>query len=207
MNLDKQKEYYEIKVKSCIKNYVKLRFSLVILCSSYLFYIQPKHFGLRERLNCRLRPILLLTRGHDWKYGGKKIHFHQRKIIKEDSSKGDRNRLRLNKEPTRWGAQHRHGVWYSAAGIWRNLAAFPVASHWWGCDPCLSRSPQQRAPHVYVIALWRPAIEARRESDGQRDRINSTGREHWVWIWIRVLSEEDRREDAAHWEKGGTGEC
>lgn len=33
MNLDKQKEYYEIKVKSCIKNYVKLRFSLVILAA------------------------------------------------------------------------------------------------------------------------------------------------------------------------------
>lgn len=71
--------------------------------------------------------------------------------------------------PTKWGAQRQRGVWCSVADIWRNPAASPVASRWWGCDPCLSRSPEQRASHACAIALWRPAIEIERYRERERE--------------------------------------
>lgn len=122
----------------------------------------------------------------------------------------------LNKELTRKGAQHLRGAWCSAADTWRNLAAIPVASRWWGSDPCLSRSPQQRAPHVYVGAPWRSAIEAhseweeKRKTEREREKQRETeaaaqGEENNTGCEFESeLSVEDRRGGAAHWEPGGT---
>lgn len=139
-------------------------------------------------------------------------HEQQVKNKNKHKPKSDRNRFCFSNQLTRWGAQHRRGVWCSAAGTWRNPAAFQAASRWWGCDPCLSRSPQQRAPHAYVVALWRPAIEVRSEREGSerqreteataRGEENNTGCE-----FESVLSEEEGWGDAAHWGKGGTGGC
>lgn len=72
--------------------------------------------------------------------------------------------------PTRWGELRRRHVWWTVAGIWRNPAASPVASRWWGCDPCLSRSPEQRASRACAAALWRPAIETKAERDCWRGK-------------------------------------
>lgn len=80
--------------------------------------------------------------------------------------------------PTRWGAQRQRGVWCSVADIWRNPAASPAASRWWGCDPCLSRSPEQRASHACATALWRPAIETERiPNSGDRKVQHSYNRQ------------------------------
>lgn len=83
-----------------------------------------------------------------------KAYFHQSKT--RDHPK--RSVQPPKGELTRVAAQNRHGAWCFAAGTWRNHAAVPAASHLWGCDPCPSKSPQQQAPHVYGVALWRSAV-------------------------------------------------
>lgn len=78
-------------------------------------------------------------------------------------------------DPTWWGAQHQRGVWCSAADIWRNPAASLAASRWWGCGPCLSRSPEQQASHACATALWRPAIKIQREKNSNQGWWEAAG--------------------------------